>query len=134
MNAAARESARIRAQDRCEYCLLQRAAVPSSGLQDLDFHVEHIIPRQHGGASDMDNLAWACDRCNLCKGTNLTGIDPATGNIALLYHPRRSHWSEHFRLEGFLIVGTSDTGRASVRLLNMNAPNRVKLRTPASLQ
>jgi 5-methylcytosine-specific restriction endonuclease McrA len=25
---------------------------------------DHIVPRQHGGESHLQNLAWACLRCN----------------------------------------------------------------------
>jgi hypothetical protein len=30
----------------------------------MRFHVEHIVPRQHGGTDDPNGLALACDRCN----------------------------------------------------------------------
>lgn len=55
--------------------------------------MEHIIARQHGGQTILDNLAWACHRCNRRKGPNLTGIDPSTHEIAPLFHPRRDVWS-----------------------------------------
>jgi len=92
------------------------------------FHVEHIMPRVHGGGDDSSNLALACDRCNLHKGTNLTGIDPESGAVALLYNPRTQAWREHFHLQGATIIGLTPTGRATVRTLNMNAPRRVQLR------
>jgi 5-methylcytosine-specific restriction endonuclease McrA len=37
-------------------------------LSELRFHIEHVIPRQHGGSDDADNLALACPDCNLRKG------------------------------------------------------------------
>src|SRR5580692_12396034 len=43
------------------------------------FHIEHIIARQHGGSTGLDNLAFACWTCNLKKGPNLSGIDPVAG-------------------------------------------------------
>jgi len=51
------------------------------------FPLEHIIARQHGGETNLDNLAWACHRCNRHKGPNLTGIDASTREIAPLFHP-----------------------------------------------
>jgi len=92
------------------------------------FHVEHVVARQHGGGDEPSNLAFACDRCNLHKGPNLTAIDPETGEIVPLFHPRRDSWQDHFRWENAEIVGRTPTGRATVRLLNMNAKRRLQLR------
>ena len=87
-----------------------------------------IVPRQHGGSDDPAGLALAWDRCNAYKGTNLTGIGPDTGAVARLLNPRDDSWDEHFvSREGF-VFGVTPTGRASVRLLNRNAPRRVELR------
>jgi hypothetical protein len=47
----------------------------------------------------------------LHKGPNLTGIDPHTGQVAPLFHPRRDRWSEHFDFEGARIEGISGSGR-----------------------
>jgi hypothetical protein len=41
--------------------------------------------RQHGGPSQLDNLALACWHSNLKKDPNLTGIDPDTGQIARFF-------------------------------------------------
>lgn len=92
------------------------------------FHIEHVVPRQHGGGDDADNLALACHHCNLHKGPNLSGIDPLTGAIESLFHPRHETWEEHFAREGSIIVGLTSTGRTTVRVLAMNAPARVELR------
>ena len=61
---------RTRANHRCEYC-----GIPQE-FSELRFHIEHIIPRQHGGIDDAENLALACPDCNLRKGPNLSGLDP----------------------------------------------------------
>lgn len=86
MDAATRERIRRRAEYRCEYCLLPEAATPF-----VPFHVEHIIAKQHTANDSVDNLALACDRCNAFKGTNLSSIDPESGEIVTLYHPRHDH-------------------------------------------
>ena len=122
MDAELRDYVRARAEDRCEYCLLPHAA------QRLPFHVEHIVAKQHGGSDDADNLAWSCDRCNAYKGTNLASIDPETGDIVALFHPRRDSWLEHFTFRGAEIDGVSPSGRATVRLLQFNARRRVEVR------
>jgi len=92
MDAERRELVRHRAAGYCEYCRLPQSAVPFA-----PFHVEHIVARQHGGSDDPDNLALACDRCNLHKGPNLSSIDPQGGEMVPLFHPRRHVGEEHFR-------------------------------------
>jgi len=41
-----------------------------------------------------------CNYCNLHKSSNLTGIDPQTGQIARLFHPRTDRWEQHFAFDG----------------------------------
>jgi hypothetical protein len=122
MDPATRESVRRRAGNRCEYCLLSQAH------SRLTHHIEHIVAKQHGGADDWDNLALACHRCNLSKGPNLTGIDPLSGDVVRLFHPRRDRWTEHFRWRSVHIDGITAAGRATVQLLGMNDARRVELR------
>ena len=122
MNAATRRAVRRRAENRCEYCLLPQSAV------DVRFHVEHIVARQHRVDDSLANLALACDRCNFLKGPNMATIDPNDGAMARLYHPRQDAWNDHFRLENAAIIGVTPIGRATARLLEMNAPRRLQLR------
>jgi hypothetical protein len=123
MDALLRQQVRERAGDRCEYCRLRQR-------HDLfhAFHVEHIIARQHGGADDFENLAWACHQCNLHKGTNLAGLDPDTGEMVRLFHPRRDRWEDHYAWDGAKLAGLTAIGRTTAWLLEMNAPERVELR------
>ena len=65
---------------------------------------------------------------NLHKGPNLSGIDPQTGQIVPLFHPRRDLWYEHFERRGPIIIGLTPTGRATVRVLAMNTVERIDLR------
>jgi hypothetical protein len=123
MDAGTREFARQRAGDRCEYCLLrQEHSQPSH-------HIEHIVAKQHGGSDELDNLALACHRCNLRKGPNLTGIDPLSGAVVALFHPRRERWAEHFEFRGVHIEGLTATGRTTVHVLAMNDARRLELRS-----
>ena len=94
----------------------------------LTFHVEHIVARKHGGGHDLWYLAFACQFCNLHKGANLSGIDPSSGATVELFHPRRDAWIDHFYVENFRIVGISSKGRATIRVLAMNDPERICLR------
>ena len=123
MNARTRALVWSRAGRRCEYCRIHQEDEPFYRL-----HVEHIVAKQHGGTDDPDNLALACHHDNDHKGPNLSGIDPETGKVVRLFHPRRQRWSRHFRFEGPIIVGRTQCGRATVAVLALNAPDRVELR------
>ena len=68
------------------------------------FHVEHIVPRKHKGGDDLGNLCLCCQHCNLHKGANLSGLDPATGQLTRLFHPREDIWEEHFSTLGLEIL------------------------------
>lgn len=122
MAAVLRLAVRQRAEGRCEYCRFHE--------EDFLFEHEpdHIIAAQHGGASVPENLAWACSRCNRRKGTNLSSVDPDSGTVVALFHPRQDNWGEHFTLEGPRIVGLTPTGRATVFLLQLNSDERVRIR------
>ncbi len=122
MDPALRELVRSRAGARCEYCHLPQE------FSELRFHIEHIIPRQHSGPDDSENLALACPNCNLLKGPNLTVVDPDTKRVVRLCHPRRDKWSEHFVQDGARISGKTPVGRATVSLLKMNDPQRLEVR------
>ena len=123
MDPTVRELVRRRAGNDCEYCRIPQQATPV-----IPFHVEHIVSRQHGGTDEPGSLALACDRCNAYKGPNLTSIDPDTGELVALFNARQDVWRDHFVLREGQIVGLTPTGRATVRLLNMNATRRVELR------
>jgi HNH endonuclease len=123
MDPALRRVIVERAGHRCEYCQLHRDHQPS-----VPFHLEHIIARQHGGDDSPANLALACHRCNLCKGPNLTGLDPETGELTRLFHPRQDRWTAHFAFQRGQIVGLTVIGRTTAALLQMNTPDRIELR------
>ena len=57
-----RRAAVARAQGRCEYCGML-------GTETLLPHEpDHVIARQHGGQTALDNLAYTCFQCNRYKG------------------------------------------------------------------
>ena len=76
----------------------------------------------------MENLALACIDCNLSKGPNLAGIDPVTGALTELFHPRQHQWDEHFQIDGPFIVGKTAIGRTTALVLNMNSEDQIALR------
>ncbi|MEO7317959.1 MAG: HNH endonuclease [Chthoniobacteraceae bacterium] len=124
MDAATRDLVRTRAGDRCEYCRLAQRHMPLPAL-----HIEHIVARKHRGGDEPENLAFPCDQCNLHKGADLSGLDPDTGELVRLFHPRRDARSDHFRFDGARIAGLTPCGRTTAWLLQMNSEERVELRS-----
>jgi hypothetical protein len=113
----------LRAHHRCEYC-----RIPHPHYR-LPFQVDHIIARQHGGAATLDNLAMACFHCNRFKGPNIAGLDPTSGELVRLFHPRTDRWTEHFRFDGPRLVGLTPIGRATIHVLAMNGDDLLLFRT-----
>ena len=126
MTPVVRRQVQARGGGRCEYCRLPQFADP------FPFHVEHVIARKHGGGNELGNLALACDTCNLHKGSDLAGIDPRTGRLTRLFHPRRDLWRRHFEWNGVALVGRTAIGRTTARVLAMNSPEQVAAREALS--
>jgi hypothetical protein len=61
------------------------------------------------------------------QGSDSSSIDPVTGKSEALFNPRLDRWDEHFQF-GAEIVGRTPTARVSLRLLQINRPDRVKER------
>jgi hypothetical protein len=113
-----------RANSRCEYC---RAPQIVTGVT---FHLEHIIPKAHGGRNVRANYALACIHCNGRKSNHLTGFDPKTGREIPLFDPRRDEWERHFRFrrESLELLGLTPKGRATVARLQFNDPRQIEAR------
>lgn len=90
--------------------------------------VDHIIGRQHGGETTVENLAYACIICNRFKGPNVSSVD-ASGAVVRLFNPRLEVWADHFRLIGAVIQPLTATGEATAKVLRLNAAERVVERT-----
>lgn len=123
MDAKLRQFVRQRAFLRCEYCHLPQLASPF-----LAFHIEHIQAQQHVLDDSLDNLALACPDCNFHKGPNLTTLDLLSRELVVLFHPRCDRWDDHFEYQGAFIVGRTRVGEATIRLLQMNTPDRIEMR------
>lgn len=111
-----------RARAACEYCRLPQALTP------LPFQIDHVIARQHRGETSLENLALSCLSCNKRKGPNIAGLDPATGELVRLFHPRRDTWPEHFIWSHTELIGRTPIGRATVHVLAINHPDNIAVR------
>lgn len=119
---ALREQINTQAKGRCEYCLIH---------EDDAFwphELDHIFAEKHGGTTDETNLCLCCEVCNGFKGSDLCSLDPLTGEIVSLFHPRRQNWQEHFRLNRTRIEPLTASGRVTVKILRINDDERLQER------
>ncbi|PSN19149.1 HNH endonuclease [filamentous cyanobacterium CCP5] len=122
--ASLRREVAQRAQQLCEYCRCPEAFSPDS------FTLDHIHPRQLGGATILENLAWACFGCNGRKFTRTVYPDPLTGETVPLFNPRGQSWNEHFvwSENATQAIGQTPYGRTTVEALALNRTGVVNLR------
>jgi hypothetical protein len=111
-----------RAAGRCEYCRLPQQAT------SVPFEIDHIISRKHGGPTIASNLANTCWYCNSFKGSDIAGLDPLTGKLTRLFHPRRHKWAHHFRYVGPVLIGRTAIGRTTIGVLQINCEEAITLR------
>jgi HNH endonuclease len=108
-----------RAGHRCEYCRVL------AYLSAFDYHIEHIIGLQHGEPNTINNLVYCCSICNWKKGPNISTILEFGGAIIPLFNPRTQKWFEHFEVENGYIKPLTLIGEATVKLLELNQPNKI---------
>ncbi len=123
ISSALRKKVRLRASNCCEYCRL------SADDTFFPHEPDHIISEKHGGETISENIALACFDCNRFKGTDIASRDPRTGTLVALFNPRTQNWDEHFEVAEGVILPTSPVGRATERVLKLNLPQRVEVRT-----
>jgi len=75
---------------RCQYC----------GQKRQPLTLDHVIPKNQGGADSWENLVCACARCNNRKGQQT----PDEAGMALLRRPRRPNYLTFIRC----FIGISD--------------------------
>jgi uncharacterized protein (TIGR02646 family) len=116
VNDLQRQRVRQRANSLCEYCHSPEK------ISATRFTVDHIQPRSLGGSDDLENLAWACSRCNQRRYNFVTGLDLETSAITPLFNPRQQDWAEHFiwSVDGIIVTGTTQIGRATCDRLDLN--------------
>lgn len=109
-----------RAGHRCEYCRI--SAIDTF----FTFHVDHIISLKHGGETHADNLAYACQICNLNKGTDIYTFLGSPATPVRFFNPRTDVWREHFEVdESGAVAAKTSIGAATLKILNLNHPESV---------
>jgi HNH endonuclease len=119
-----RNAVRERAHNHCEYCSCPADYAPDS------FTIDHTQPRQSGGPTTLENLAWACQGCNGSKHTRTAFLDPETQQEIPLFNPRQQFWHEHFQWSSDVtqMIGLTACGRATIVALKLNRPSVMNLR------
>lgn len=112
------------AGERCEYCRAPEQVF------NFAFEVEHILPRAVGGGDASDNLALACESCNLYKSDAVTGYNAVEARDIALFHPRRNRWEDHFQFDAETgeVRGLTPTGRGTAARLRFNSPFQLRAR------
>ena len=113
---------RKRAKNCCEYCRLNQAD------SFMPFEVDHILSLRHDGTTVSANLALSCPTCNRFKAADIGTFLDGNLRFVRLFHPRKDSWDDHFEVNKGEIVPLTRIGRATVKLLNLNDPDRIILR------
>lgn len=105
-----RERVRARANFACEYC----------GVSERDsggeLTVDHYQPQMANGGDDLENLVYACYRCNLYKGDYWT-----TENARRIFNPRLESINEHFWLSASgVLYALTATAEFTIHRLKLN--------------
>ena len=82
---------------RCIHCA-SKVSIPLADDEPAHGTLEHIVPRNHGGSDEPDNLAVACARCNQGKGKRLDkrrADDPALLRVIATLQARRRERLRH---------------------------------------
>lgn len=112
MAPSARERVRARFRSRCGYCGVHEDSVGAT------LTIDHHRPRSHDGADAIENLVYACPRCNEHKGAYWHDVDPPHPRLV---HPGCEDLAVHLRAdaEGRL-HGTTPEGAFFIEKLWLN--------------
>lgn len=122
--ASLRESVILRAYKCCEYC-------KSQDKYSLTFFtIDHTLPESLDGATDFENLAYACFLCNRLKSNKLNVFDRTSDKWIPLFNPRKDIWSKHFAWndDATRIIGITITGSITVNQLKLNREKLIEYR------
>jgi hypothetical protein len=114
-----RQTVRERANFACEYC----------GVTETDsggeLTIDHFQPQSKNGSDKLENLVYACQRCNMYKSDYF----PATELSRKLWNPRQELSDNHFLLlpTGELYA-LSEIGKFTITRLRLNRIHLINYR------
>ena len=112
----------------CGYCGVTEDS--AGGLLTVDHH----RPLSAGGDDHLDNLVYACVRCNQYKHSYWPTATEAANGLRIL-HPMQDLLTLHYRLnrQTGRLEPLTEAGRFHVSLLRLNRPQLVKYRLAQEL-
>ncbi|MFZ1753680.1 MAG: HNH endonuclease signature motif containing protein, partial [Caldilineaceae bacterium] len=113
----------------CGYC--GGSEVSAGGILTVDHH----CPMSAGGDDSLDNLVYACIRCNQHKYTYWPTKEEIKLSFRVL-HPLQDVLAQHYRLnlQTGRLEALTETGRFHITLLHLNRPQLVRHRLTQQLR
>lgn len=111
----------LRANYKCEYCLLPEK------VSFYNFHIDHIRSIKHGGSSETENLAYCCPDCNYFKGTDIASFSKSE-ELIRFFNPRIEEWNEHFEILDGMVLGKTNIGNVTEQIFKFNDIDRLIFR------
>jgi HNH endonuclease len=104
-------------------------------IAGMPFEVDHILAVKHGGKTEISNLAYACLRCNRCKGTDFATFLSVQKEPVLFFNPRNDFWFDHFESISGHIYAKTPIGEATLKIFQLNFPiERLMIRQVLELE
>lgn len=113
----------------CGYCGVTETDAGSA------MTIDHFMPRVAGGNDELDNLVYACWKCNQFKHD----FWPSSADLKRqhrLLHPLLDDSAPHFHSneQTGLLEALTETGRFHIAVLRLNRPQLIKYRLGQQLQ
>jgi hypothetical protein len=113
ISSRTRQQVRQRATFACEYCGASETNVGG------ELTIDHYQPISKGGGDQIDNLIYACSRCNEYKGDYY----PLLPSQIFLWNPRNESASHHFLLlADYSLYPITRIGEFTITHLHLNRP------------
>ena len=106
----------------CEFCHIPEGILP--------LHVLNLPRQKKDTPNALQNYCVICEHCYKAKGNRVEGVDPRSGKIIPLFHPRKDIWKQHFswEIDHITIKGLTIVGRATVAITRMNSESMLERR------
>lgn len=66
--------------------------------------------------------------CNQNKGTDLGTYLPDSKRLVRLFNPKKDSWNSNFEVQDGVIIGKTNIGLATIKVLDLNNIDRIILR------
>ncbi len=102
--------------------ILSRVIAPESATYSRAAAV--AILELHFGEDDQTRMHELASKAQ----AGILSANPDTGELIWLFHPRQDNGRDHFRWNGAILEYLTAIGEATIHVLGINLPHRIKLR------